>query len=79
MVQTEGTGRLRSIVDGSSLSEVARRLTANGAQASASNVRGWTRGRRPREAVRFVLKSLYGIPAEAWLTTEERRLSRFAR
>lgn len=74
---TDGMQSLAKIAEATSLSEIARRLTAAGVAASATNVRGWSQlGIRPREVVRLKLETLYGIPATTWRTAEEQQAAK---
>lgn len=56
-------------------SEIARILKAKGAPALQASISSWCRGEaRPTPVFRAVLRQLFGIPEEHWLTRNEQRL-----
>ena len=77
--KTVGMVELSAVADGlkaeGGQSEVARVLKAKGAPVLQASISSWCRGEtRPTPVLRTVLRQVFGIAEEHWLTAKEQRL-----
>ncbi len=73
MTRTRGRDLLRAVLTTQQISQVA---IARKLQLSQNSVSLWTRGlSRPEHHHRLALQNLLTIPADSWLTRDERRIA----